>query len=125
MRTGSPGNATFKGQNRAEFTWFSISDALPLLTMSAERAARQIITACQYGEAEAILTLPAKVAVRFHGLFPGLTCDILGLVNQLLPGPGGIGTARAKGKESHSPLSPSLLTALSDRAAWQNNEMGP
>ena len=41
MRTGSPPNAIFKGQHRAEYAWFSISDALPLLTMSAERAAPQ------------------------------------------------------------------------------------
>src|SRR5262249_21748751 len=31
MRTGSPRNATFKGQNTAEYAWFSISDSLPLL----------------------------------------------------------------------------------------------
>src|SRR5918912_3423887 len=43
MRTGSPRNATFKGKHRDEYAWFSISDALPLTSMSAERAARQII----------------------------------------------------------------------------------
>jgi len=42
----------------------------------------------------------------------------------LLPGTGGIGTERAFGKDSHSSLSPSLLTSLSDKAARQNNEMG-
>src|SRR5205814_10072215 len=42
MRTGNPRNATFKGQHRAEYAWFSISDALPLLSMSAEWAATQI-----------------------------------------------------------------------------------
>jgi len=35
-----------------------------------------------------------------------------------------IGTERAFGKDSHSSLSPSLLTSLSDKAARQNNEMG-
>lgn len=43
--------------------------------------------------------------------------------NQLLPGPGGIGTKRVRGKESHSPLSPSVLTTLNNRAAEKNNEM--
>ena len=38
MRTGSPRNALFKGDNEAEYAWFSISDALPVLSMSAERA---------------------------------------------------------------------------------------
>src|SRR5205085_1734915 len=46
MRTGSPRNATFKGRHRAEYTWFSISDALPLTSISATRAARRIVKAC-------------------------------------------------------------------------------
>lgn len=123
MRTGSPRNATFKGQHRAEYAWFSISDSLPMLSMSAERAASQIVEACKRGDAELVLTLQAQLAVRFHGLFPGLTADVLGLVNRLLPAPGGIGRRRAKGKESESALSPSLLTALTEAAARKNNEV--
>ena len=122
MRTGSPPNADFKGQHREEYAWFAVSDALPLFSISAERAARRIVAACRHGEAEAILGLPAQVATRAHGLFPGLTADVLGLVNRLLPAPGGIGTARAKGVESGSRLAPSLLTAASDRASVRNNE---
>ncbi|MBV9211252.1 MAG: SDR family oxidoreductase [Acidobacteria bacterium] len=123
MRTGSPRNATFKGQHRAEYAWFSISDSLPMLSMSAERAASQIIEACRRGDAEIVLTVQAQLAVRFHGLFPGLTADVLGLVNRLLPAPGGIGRRRAKGKESESAISPSVLTALTEAAARKNNEM--
>lgn len=122
MRTGSPRNATFKGKHRAEYAWFSISDSLPVTSMQAERAARQIIDACKRGDAEVVLTMQAQLAVLFHGIFPGVTADLLGLVNRLLPAPGGIGRKRAKGKDSASSLSPSLLTALSDRAAERNNE---
>jgi hypothetical protein len=32
-----------------------------------------------------------SLAALFHGIFPGATAELLGLVNQLLPGPGGIG----------------------------------
>jgi NAD(P)-dependent dehydrogenase (short-subunit alcohol dehydrogenase family) len=39
MRTGSPRNALFKGQNEAEYAWFSISATLPILSISAQRAA--------------------------------------------------------------------------------------
>jgi NAD(P)-dependent dehydrogenase (short-subunit alcohol dehydrogenase family) len=123
MRTGSPRNATFKGQHRAEYAWFSISDALPVSAMKAERAARQIIAACKRGDAEIILSIQAELAVRFHGLFPGLTADLLALVNRLLPRAGGIGKRRAKGKDSQSSWSPSLLTALNEKAAMQNNEV--
>ncbi len=123
MRTGSPRNAYFKGQHRAEYAWFSISDALPVTAMQAERAARAIIGACKRGEAEITLSIQAQLAVRFHGLFPGLTADLLGLVNRLLPSPGGIGRLRAKGKDSQSAISPSWLTALNEAAAQRNNEM--
>jgi hypothetical protein len=49
---------------------------------------------------------------------------MLAIVNSLLPGPGGIGARRARGYESESRLSPSILTALGDRAAERNNEIG-
>lgn len=123
MRTGSPRNATFKGQHRAEYAWFSISDALPATSMKAERAARQIIAACRRGDAEVILSLQAVLAVKFHQLFPELSAELLQLANRLLPAPGGIGKKSAKGKESESEFSPSLLTTLSDKAALRNNEV--
>src|SRR5262249_45829124 len=114
MRTGSPRNAIFKGQHRAEYAWFSISDSVPGFSIGAERAARQIVSALRHGDAEVILSLPAQIAVRVHGLFPGLTQDVLGLANRALPGPGGIGQQRAKGKDSTSAASPSALTTLTE-----------
>lgn len=123
IRTGSPRNAYFKGQHRAEFAWFSVSDALPGLSASAEKVARQIVSACQHGDAELIVSLPAELAVWFHGLFPGLTSATLGVVNRLLPSVDGAGTQNIPGRDSTSPISPSWLTTLSDRAARRNNEM--
>ncbi|HEV2860875.1 MAG TPA: SDR family NAD(P)-dependent oxidoreductase [Pyrinomonadaceae bacterium] len=123
MRTGSPRNATFKGRHRAEYAWFSISDALPVTSIQAERAARQIVSAARRGQAELVITTQAVAAVKFRALFPEATADILALVNRLLPGPGGIGRKRAKGRDSESSLAPSFLTALSDRAAARNNEL--
>ncbi len=123
IRSGSADNAIFKGQYRKEYSWFSISDSLPFFSISAETAARQIIAACKRGDAEVILSLPAQIGSKFHGLFPGLTADLLSWVNRFLPGPGGIGPERTQGKDSHSSLSPSALTSLSDRAAQQNNEI--
>jgi len=122
MRTGSPRNANFKGQHEAEYAWFSISDSLPGLSMSAERAARQIIAACRRGDAEVVLSLPARAAVAFHELFPGLTADLMALVNRLLPGPGGIGRAEAKGRDSQTPLT-DWLTVPTEFAARRNNQL--
>jgi NAD(P)-dependent dehydrogenase (short-subunit alcohol dehydrogenase family) len=124
MRTGSPRNADFKGKHREEYAWFSIGDASPLVSVSAERAARQIVSACRDGRAELVISVPAKVAVLFDTLFPELMSDVFGLANRLcLPEAGGIGTRQAKGKESSSAWSPSWLTTLNERAAVRNNEM--
>lgn len=123
MRTGSPRNASFKGNNEAEYAWFSISDALPVISISAKRAARRIVNACLRGEAEVVLSLPAKLAAKLHGLFPGVTTDLLGLMNLLLPPPGGIGRDVRTGKQSSSSVSPSWITTLNEQAAQENNQI--
>lgn len=122
MRTGSPRNATFKGRHRSEYAWFSIGDALPMVSMSAETAARKIMLACQHGDPEVMLVGAGNVASLLSTLAPNLTMEILSLVNRMLPQMGGIGRRSAKGHESESSWSPSLLTRLGDQAARRNNE---
>jgi NAD(P)-dependent dehydrogenase (short-subunit alcohol dehydrogenase family) len=123
MRTGSPRNADFKGHHRAEYAWFSVSDSLPGLSMDARRAARQIVRACRRGDAEIVLSLPAKAAVTLQCLVPSLVNGVLQLVNRALPGPGGVGRARLKGRDSESSVSPSILTVLGDSAAHKFNQI--
>jgi NAD(P)-dependent dehydrogenase (short-subunit alcohol dehydrogenase family) len=123
MRTGSPRNAYFKGQNEKEYAWFKLGDSLPVTSMSADAAARQIVDALRHGDPFLVTSLPAQGAALLHGLFPGLTADALGVVNRLLPAPGGIGTARRTGAQSESPLAPAALTALTNGAASRNNEV--
>jgi len=60
MRTGSPVNAQFKGRHRDEFTWFVLGDSLPLASIDARRAARQIIKACRYGDPHLTITTQAR-----------------------------------------------------------------
>lgn len=123
MRTGSPRNADFKGKHRFEYAWFSIADSLPLVTVSAENAARQIVQACKRGSSELVISIPAKAAVVFNALFPELMSGMLALANQLLPAAGGTGTRQMKGRDSKSSWSPSWLTSLNDEAALRNNEV--
>jgi NAD(P)-dependent dehydrogenase (short-subunit alcohol dehydrogenase family) len=121
MRTGSPINARFKGDTTAEFAWFSVADSLPLLSMSAERAARQIVAAGRRGDVLLVLGLPAKLATIASALFPSLTVRASSLISRALP-------------HSHDPTPESgrsverraagWLTALGDRAAERNNELG-
>ncbi len=85
MRTGSPRNALFKGDRTAEHRWFALGDSIPLLSMDAERAASKIIRGALRGRAEIILTPAAKVAVRLHGLSPGLSTQLAAGIDRLLP----------------------------------------
>lgn len=125
MRTGSPRNAIFRGRHRAEYAWFSISDALPGLSISAEHAARRIVAACRRGDAEVLFPITARAAALANALAPGLTARVLSVVDRLLPGPEGGAGGRRKGSESESSLSPSWLTTLGDRAAREYNQVAP
>jgi NAD(P)-dependent dehydrogenase (short-subunit alcohol dehydrogenase family) len=123
MRTGSHLNAYFKGQNQKEFAWFSLGASLPLVSIEARRAARKIVEAVKHGESDLVITPQAKLAVLLHGVAPGLTSDVLSLVDRLLPRAGGIGERRRKGKESASAVSKSGLTKAGRRAAERYNEI--
>lgn len=123
MRTGSTVNAFFKGKHHAEFTWFNLADSLPLLSISAQKAARSIVQATRKNKAEVTLTLPAKLLARFHGLFPGMTMKIMSIVDRLLPQAGEVeGLDRWTGKESETPLSQSFVTSLGRRATQEYNQ---
>ncbi|QDU30395.1 Putative ketoacyl reductase [Anatilimnocola aggregata] len=125
MCTGSPRNATFKGQHRQEYAWFSIGGSLPVVALTAESAARQILNACQNGDGEVYIANLFSPPVWASELAPTLTAEILALINRFLPAMGGIGQRAAYGYESESSVSPSWITALGDAAAERNNEMRP
>jgi NAD(P)-dependent dehydrogenase (short-subunit alcohol dehydrogenase family) len=117
MRTGSFVNAWFKGQNRAEYGWFSLSSAMPVLAMNGRRAARRIVSAIRRGEAEIILTPQARLLAMLNGVAPGTTADVMALVNRVLPSPDAAGRDRHLGKDSESAVSDSVLTSFGRRAA--------
>jgi short-subunit dehydrogenase len=130
MRTGSHLQARFTGQPSKEFTWFSLGASLPLVSMDAERAARQIIAAVRQRRAEIILTPAGQLVSRAAGIVPGLTSEILHLVQRLaLPAPSGEpGAAVADEAQGHE-LRPAMgkkafdrLTTLGQAAASRFNE---
>ena len=99
MRTGSYLNALFKGDQEREAVWFSLGATLPGISMGARRAARQIVNATKRGDAERILTVPARWLARFHGLFPGLAADLLSVVNHYVL-PSGTDKGSMRGREA-------------------------
>jgi short-subunit dehydrogenase len=116
MRTGSFVNAWFKGKHRAEYGWFSVSSALPLLAIQGERAARQVVNAIRSGAAEITLTPQAKLLALLNGVSPALTAEIMAIGNRVMPSAGG-GQERYRGKDSESAISDSVLTRAGRRAA--------
>jgi NAD(P)-dependent dehydrogenase (short-subunit alcohol dehydrogenase family) len=126
MRTGSTYNAWFKGQHRREFAWFHLFDSIPGISMAAQRAARQIIEACRYGDPELIVSMSAKLAVWLNATSPAAMAKAMAIANWMLPSAGpALRSAEAArpGWQSVSRLVPSALTTLSDRASIENNEL--
>jgi len=124
MRTGSPFNAWFKGRHRDEFTWFTVADSMPGITVAASRAARQIVAACRAGDAELIVGWPAKLAVVANAIAPSAVALGMSLTNRVLPSPTGTAGDRAhSGWQSLSSWAPSRLTRLTERAAVENNQL--
>lgn len=122
MRTGSHENAYFKGDHRKEYAWFSLGASSPLTAISARRAARSIVNAVRRGQAEIILSIPAKAAALFHGIAPGTTTKILGAANRLMPGSESTSQERHRGFESTSAISESPLNVLGRHAANKFNQ---
>jgi hypothetical protein len=127
MRTGSPFNAWFKGNHRDEFTWFAISDSIPVASIDGRRAAAQVIDAARHGDPELVITFPAKLAIVANAVAPELVAFMMATANTtLLPGPAdGAGTEARSGWQSLSEWAPSKLTRLTERAAIENNELPP
>ncbi len=129
LRTGSYFNALFKGNKAGEFAWFSIGDNLPGGSISAERAAREIVAATRQGQAERILSLPAFLLSRAQGLAPSATGNLLMLINNaILPSPsdkpGSDTISPGKDADPSVPLHPAFdaATALGRSAANRLNE---
>ena len=122
MRTGSPRHALIKGQHRAEYAWFATADSLPFTSMSAERAADAIIDALVHGDAEVVLSIPAKIVATLYGLAPNIVDEAFGLLARLLPA-SNHDRRTLEGKDAESALAPSVLTTLGDDAARRNHEL--
>ena len=123
LRTGSHVNTIMKGNHyRAEYTWFTLLDTLPISSISAQRAAKQIVHATKRGSAELIITIQAQIIARLHGLLPGFTCDLLSWLNRLLPEDEEASTVSHLGAESETPITKSFVTLLGQHASKRYNE---
>ena len=124
MRTGSPPNALFRGKHGAEYAWFSTAAAMPGISMSARRAARSVVLACQRGRARLILTVPANLAVYANALTPRATAAAMELTARLLPSAeGGTREARSGRQSARASQRTSWFESMNRKAAFENNEI--
>lgn len=122
IRTGAHQNADIKGQHQNEFNWFSIADASVLTSMDAENAAKKILDAIRYGDAELVMPLHARLGMILEGLIPGSVIEIFAEANKFLPSSLGSKTNRKKGKEIQPTKLAEYLSGTGNKAAEQNNE---
>jgi NAD(P)-dependent dehydrogenase (short-subunit alcohol dehydrogenase family) len=87
MRTGSHLNAFFSGDSSREYRWFSLLASLPAVSVSARHAARRIVRAVLWKEAEIAISPQASLAARLAPLLAELTSMALSAANRVLPGP--------------------------------------
>ena len=85
MRTGSQVHATFKGDQSAEYKWFDLSSKLPFASISVERAARKILSACGRGKPSLVMPISAYCIIAANALFPNLTARVMKIVNRSMP----------------------------------------
>jgi NAD(P)-dependent dehydrogenase (short-subunit alcohol dehydrogenase family) len=129
LRTGSHLQAQVTGQHVPEYTWFGLSATVPFISTSAESAARQVVRATKRRATFHYVGWPARIMGRFHGLFPGLTADLLGLVASYgLPNAPDTPTVTKRGLAVDEQLSPRqrrwrhLLMMLGQHAARRHHQ---
>jgi hypothetical protein len=95
-----------------------------VLSIDGRRAAAHIVDAMRHGEAELIVSWPARLAVAAEGVAPNAVANVMTLVNRVLPSPTGtLGNESHSGWHSGSRWAPSPLTRLTERSAAENNEL--
>lgn len=105
MRTGGHRHASFTGDRKKEERLFSLAATLPVVTVSAKRAADRIYHAVAQGRAEILISPQAWLAARAAALAPETVQRLSSLANEfLLPGSKsreiGSAVARRAGEEA-------------------------
>jgi NAD(P)-dependent dehydrogenase (short-subunit alcohol dehydrogenase family) len=111
MRTGGHTHAWFKGNREAEYSWFGLSDTIPLLSTSAEHVARRLWKAVCDGDPEVIVGWQTYLTLFFNGLLPSWTAELLALVDRGLPAATTLDPTPVQGQNLQGPV-PNLLNRL-------------
>lgn len=120
MRTGSPRNISVKGNHQAEYAWFKLASSLPMISQSADVAAKRIVEGIEFQETQITLTFTAKLAVALQALAPDLIGGSTRLAGRLMPSSDD--STVKKGYESESKITQGAIGSITDEAAIKFNQ---
>lgn len=120
MRTGSHLQAWFKGDRPAEFALFALIGGSPGTSMSAERAARLILSAAARGRADAVIPFSYRQLAKLSACAPNATIATLAAVNEMMPGPQT--RFATQGKQLSVSTLVKGVTRMNEKAADRNNQ---
>lgn len=98
IHTGGHRHAWIKGNQEAEYSWFSLVDVIPGASTSVETAARMAISAIQGGDPEVIIGLGAKLKIAIDGIMPNWSAEIMDLLENAFPAPVNLNAPAVQGK---------------------------
>lgn len=115
MRTGSPIQAVFKGQQEKEFAWFAAADVFPGISSDASVIAKKIIASARDRRTQLIPSIPAKLRVLVSSIFPETVNALMRVLAGTMPVGGS--KIRKTGYESNDFFERSPWTALLRKAS--------
>ena len=84
---GAPLHVHFNGRVDEEFVWFAKTLTSPVRATSTARAARAVVNAARYGDAERAVSLGSWLAARLQGAAPNIMSRLLSMAESNLPLP--------------------------------------
>jgi NAD(P)-dependent dehydrogenase (short-subunit alcohol dehydrogenase family) len=87
LHNGAPLHAHFNGRAEEEFLWFARTLTSRWTATETRRAARTIVEAARYGDAERAVSPSSWLASRAYGLAPNLSSRMLSKIDRALPPP--------------------------------------
>jgi short-subunit dehydrogenase len=99
IRTGGHRHAWIKGNQEAEYSWFSLGDVIPGVAVSVETAARMAIRAIQGGDPEVIIGLPGRLKIAIDGLMPNWSSELTDLLENAFPDPANLHAPAVQGRD--------------------------
>lgn len=85
MRVGSTIQATFTGNNEAEYAWFAAGSVALIISISANASAKRILEGVANGDAEIVFPVVMRAAAIADSLFPELSAWTREVIAAQLP----------------------------------------